>query len=193
MKACGYNVQCRLLNSKWLGVPQARERVIFIGVRNDVGLEPVYPTPLSYYYTVADAFYGIKNDDEEIALLYDSLKGKRLKEISSKLPLNPKRTLCAAEVENGSWFNLKRLSMNEPSCTLLAESCKLHTAGAFHPLENRKLTIAELKRLQSLPDDFVLTGEFDQQAERIGRMVPPVMMMYISKAIQNGVLDKYEK
>jgi len=54
LKDCGYNVKVKLLDAQWLGVPQARQRVIFIGVRNDLGLEPKYPKPLSYRYTVRD-------------------------------------------------------------------------------------------------------------------------------------------
>lgn len=55
LKACGYNVKAKLLDAQWLGVPQMRQRVIFIGVRNDLGLEPVYPEPLPYRYSVREA------------------------------------------------------------------------------------------------------------------------------------------
>jgi DNA (cytosine-5)-methyltransferase 1 len=55
MKASGYVVQAQLLDAQWLGVPQARKRIIFMGVRNDLGLAPAYPRPLSYRYTVKDA------------------------------------------------------------------------------------------------------------------------------------------
>ena len=55
LKACGYQVKVKLLDAQWLGVPQMRQRTIFIGVRNDLGLEPCFPLPFSYRYTVADA------------------------------------------------------------------------------------------------------------------------------------------
>lgn len=55
LKQCGYRVECRLLNAKWLGVPQSRTRAIFIGVRNDLGVAPVHPLPLPYQYTVREA------------------------------------------------------------------------------------------------------------------------------------------
>jgi DNA (cytosine-5)-methyltransferase 1 len=54
-KACGYNVKAQLLDAQWLGVPQMRQRIIFMGVRNDLGLAPVFPTPLPYRYSVRDA------------------------------------------------------------------------------------------------------------------------------------------
>lgn len=55
LRACGYRVQARLLDAQWLGVPQQRQRLIFIGVRNDLGLDPVFPEPLPYRYSVRDA------------------------------------------------------------------------------------------------------------------------------------------
>ena len=55
LKGCGYRVTCRVLDAQWLGVPQQRQRTIFIGVREDLGLEPVHPSPLPYRYSVRDA------------------------------------------------------------------------------------------------------------------------------------------
>ena len=65
------------------------------------------------------------------------------------------------------------------------------TAGAFHWSEPRKLTIPELKRIMSLPDDFKLTGKWNQMAERCGRMVPPLMMKNIAEAVYTNILEKY--
>ena len=55
LKACGYTVEAKLLDAQWLGVPQMRQRIIFMGVRNDLGLKPVFPKPLPYRYSVRDA------------------------------------------------------------------------------------------------------------------------------------------
>lgn len=55
LKGCGYRVTCRVLDAQWLGVPQLRQRTIFVGVRNDLNREPVHPSPLPYRYSVRDA------------------------------------------------------------------------------------------------------------------------------------------
>jgi DNA (cytosine-5)-methyltransferase 1 len=55
LKACGYRVEARLLDAQWLGVPQMRQRLIFVGVRNDLCLAPAHPAPLSYRYSIRDA------------------------------------------------------------------------------------------------------------------------------------------
>lgn len=51
----GYRVEARLLDAQWLGVPQARRRVIFVGVREDLGPDPAFPDPLPYRYSLRDA------------------------------------------------------------------------------------------------------------------------------------------
>jgi DNA (cytosine-5)-methyltransferase 1 len=55
LKACGYRVGCKVLDAQWLGVPQARQRTIFVGVREDLGKEPVFPKPLAYRYSLREA------------------------------------------------------------------------------------------------------------------------------------------
>ena len=190
MRDCGYNVKACLLNAALLGVPQARQRVIFIGVREDLGIEPVFPEPYDYFYTVQDAIEDVQNDEEELQIRFERMRGK-VAEILAKMPKNPKKPLAGSDYSpNGSYFNLRRESMYRPSSTIIAVGTFLGTAGNCHPIEDRKFTIAELKRLTSLPDDFVLTGDLNQQGERIGRMVPPVMMMNISKTVKENILDK---
>src|SRR5262249_48769124 len=51
----GYRVTAKLLDAQWLGVPQARQRLFFVGVRADLGLEPAFPAPLPYRYSIRDA------------------------------------------------------------------------------------------------------------------------------------------
>ena len=55
LKACGYQVEVRMLDAQWLGVPQQRQRIIFQGVRTDLNCMPAWPRPLSYRYSVRDA------------------------------------------------------------------------------------------------------------------------------------------
>lgn len=63
LKACGYRVSCKVLDAQWLGVPQARQRTIFIGVREDLGLAPVFPKPMPYRYSVRDAWQTLRAAD----------------------------------------------------------------------------------------------------------------------------------
>ena len=190
MKKCGYRVSASLLNSKWLGVPQARERIIFVGVRADLNIDPVFPKPLPYFYTLKDAFEGLPEEREEKDRLIAEYKKYKTGYVLKKLPKNPLKPIKGSSVMNGSYFNLSRESLFQPCSTICQMNGQKGTAGNCHPLEDRKFTISELKRITSLPDDFILTGNYTQQWERAGRMVPPVMMMHISKTIQTEVLEK---
>ena len=188
MKDCGYNVEAKLLNAKWLGVPQSRERIIFIGVRNDLNIKPAFPKPYSYYYNLRDAFEGLPEDREEKDRLIDEIKNYKIGKILAKLPKNPPHKVSAASIMNGSYFNLIRSSYNDPCPTLCQMGATQSCACACD--EDRRFTINEIKRISSLPDDFILTGEYRQQYERAARMVPPIMMMNISKTIKEEILDK---
>lgn len=56
LRASGYRVRAALLDAQWLGVPQSRQRVIFVGFRSDVRAEFSFPRPLPYRYSISDAF-----------------------------------------------------------------------------------------------------------------------------------------
>ena len=96
------------------------------------------------------------------------------------------------QTNKGHHFNLKRVSLKVPAPTLTAMGSNDTTAGAFHWSEPRKLTIGELKRIQSLPDDFKLTGKWNQKSERIGRMVPPILLKEIADSVYEKVIKVYK-
>jgi len=76
LRASGYRVGARLLNAKWMGVPQARIRVFIIGIREDLGIEPAYPTPLPYFYSIADALPWLATADARQEVLVIDPKGQ---------------------------------------------------------------------------------------------------------------------
>lgn len=189
MKSCGYEVSARLLDASMLGVPQKRERLIFVGVRKDLcdkyGVHPCHPKPEKTVYTLRDALDGVVNSEKELAdaKVKDSTK---YYEVLSKIPKNPPHPIDGQSVMGpGKWFNCQRLSWEKPARTVL-QGDNLHAL----PDEDRFLTISEVKRVMSVPDDFVLTGSKNQQQERLGRMVPPVMMSKVAKTIEEEILCK---
>jgi len=247
LKESGYHVTCRILDAQWLGVPQRRQRVIFIGVRNNLGKEPVHPKPLPYRYSVRDAlpwigksvndphkqFKAQENNDDKLHcaitlankghIKVESLPPSRLKEgaygvqVIDPEKLYPTVTIGSpgndfvliAEHEtnisgyaigdewdklksgeqSSKYFSLHKASENDPSPTIQASHGNLSMAGVVHPIEKRKFTIDELKRICAFPDDFILKGSYAQQWSCLGNSVPPVMMRYISETIRDKVLQ----
>lgn len=175
MKACGYNVEAALLDAQWLGVPQRRERIIFIGIRKDLKIKPAFPAPLQYRYSVRDAIADLANAKPS-GLEGDapSMDGLAIGREYDKL--NPGD-------DSLKFFNLKRASLSEPCQTITAQGGGRTIASVAHPTMKRKFSIAELKRITGFPDDFILSGTYEQQWERLGRAVPPMMMKAIAETV----------
>ena len=198
----GYDVTAQVLDSRYYGVSQTRTRVIFIGVREDVAakvgynfmtISQVFPEPDRNVIPVKDAMIDLVNDPEEVKHLTEKFMNTAYwKQTGSKMPVDPDKVLTGMDYHpKGHHFNLKRVSQYQPAPTITAMGSAETTAGAFHWNEARKLTIPELKRIMSLPDDFKLTGKWNQMAERCGRMVPPLMMKRIASSVYEKVLEKY--
>jgi DNA (cytosine-5)-methyltransferase 1 len=86
------------------------------------------------------------------------------------------------------YLNLAKSHTERPVRTVSAIGGSSGAAAVTHPTERRKFTIAELRRICGFPDDFVLTGTYAQQWERLGRAVPPVMMCAIASSVRDLLL-----
>ncbi len=201
----GYLVVADVLNASYFGVPQSRKRCFFIGVREDVAdaiglnfmtMYQLYPEKNDVQTTLGEAIGDIVNEDkEELDYLFDKISPeKAVGKTLMKMPKDPDKVLTGMDYhEKGHHFNLKRSSLRKPCPTITAMGNLAGVAGTCHPIEDRKFTIKELKRIMSLPEDFKLTGKHKQQSERIGRMVPPLMMKALAESVYNKVLKPYKE
>ena len=200
----GYDVLAKVLDSRYFGVSQTRTRVIFIAIREDVSaavglnfmtIGTVFPDEQDRVIPLKDALVDLEYDEEEVKYLTDKFTNTAYwKQTGSRMENDPPKVLTGMDYHpKGHHFNLKRVSQYQPAPTLTAMGSGDTTAGAFHWSEPRKLTLGELKRIMSLPDDFKLTGKWNQKAERIGRMVPPLMMKAIAESVYEKVLKPYKE
>ena len=174
LKASGYLVSARLLNAMYFNVPQSRERMIFIGVRDDLGIQPSHPKAQSQPVTVREAFDGCIS--YKIA---PSLAGKQA-EIARRIPPYGD----GGDVTGGAWFGHKKLSWSRPSRTINKEAWQF-----YHPDTSANLSIGELRRIHSFPDTFDFVGEWREASARIGNSVPPLFMRSIASHIRRELLD----
>ncbi len=222
LKTCGYRVEARVLDASWLGVPQSRRRVIFIGIREDLKSDPVYPKPLPYRYSLRDALPWIqrvkrlrdfqrstqRSADLPVAALQalgmDGVARHQLAVVTGT-SVEEAEELCRAFGRNAvakewdkllpggqseKYFQLVRPSPDEPCPTVTAAGGNPGLASVTHPLERRKFSIAELRRICAFPDDFILTGTYAQQWERLGRAVPPLMMRAVALELATVLVAK---
>jgi len=201
----GYLIVANVLDASYFGVPQSRKRCFFIGVREDVAekvginfmtMYQLYPDKNDVRTTLGEAINDVVNEDkEELDYLIDKISPeKAVGKTLMKMPKDPDKVLTGMDYhEKGHHFNLKRSSLRKPCPTITAMGNLAGVAGTCHPIEDRKFTIKELKRIMSLPEDFKLTGKHKQQSERIGRMVPPLMMKALAESVYNKVLKPYKE
>jgi DNA (cytosine-5)-methyltransferase 1 len=317
LRACGYRVAARTLDAAWLGVPQFRQRIVIVGVREDLEGEPAFPTPLSYQYTVREAIadlldggdvlhgdydrywqprdisdrpapavvagspshwhvvggaavrmgsFGAKHRPPEVTdqpaptvVAGDStywhvdqvVEGHDFREQTRSIDA-PAATVRGTGARNGRkaggpsgdlrFFRdtrgakpgnggrkdridepapalvpghnathyqieepgrtrgarARRDRADEPAPAIVAGAGNAGTPSGHYQIEEgaervrRRFTIPELRRICGFPDDYVLTGSFSQQWERLGDAVPPPMAAAWATAIATGPLARGE-
>lgn len=177
LKSLNYEVKAKLMNSMYYEVPQSRQRMIFIGVRKDLNKLPSYPEPLKKVITFNEAVSGCKNEDTP------KLTASVIKYVP-KL----KEGQCISDV-GGKGFQTVRLYGNKPCPTLTKLKAGIGFGMLIHPQEDRVLTIAEMKRCSTFPDEFYFPGTWINAKERIGNAVMPKFMYHIAKHIKENILS----
>lgn len=192
----GYTlIEPHILKAILFNVPQKRERLILIAVRNDIAPFVKFKWPDVYYKirTLRDAFYKGELYDTDVPL-----------SIGSQYPPTKKKVLDLVP-QGGDWRNLpeniakdymkgsynlgggktgmaRRLSLDEPSLTLTCSPAQKQTERC-HPTETRPLSIREYARIQTFPDNWEFCGSIGTQYKQIGNAVPVNLAWAIGRAL----------
>ena len=183
----GYKLKVYLVNFADFGVPQQRERVLFIGIRNDIKTEFIGPeyTHFGQHRTVLQAFENIDTNCVNHNFM------KQLPSTTEKLKAIPEggnfEDLPRHLAVKGLMSNIyRRLDRNKPAYTIIASGGG--GTWTYHYEEPRALTNRERARLQGFPDDYTFVGSNTEVRRQIGNAVPPVGIYAFAKRIQD-VLD----
>lgn len=196
-----YNVKYKVVNSAEYGVPQKRERVIFVGIRKD--LNKVYTFPEithgkntgNPYNTVEDVIKELGNIEHN----YVKYSEERLKYMKL-IPLGGGnwRDLDDSVVEKamggayksggGKTGYFRRIKANEPSPTLLTSPIQKST-NIGHPYEDRPLSIEEYIAIQGFPKGYKINGTINDQYTQIGNAVP----VKVAKILGSKLIEILEK
>lgn len=176
LRACGYRAKGEVLNAMYFNVPQSRERVIIVGVRNDLGIEPSHPKPQTRPVTVREAFDGIIGSEPDADI--------------SRYAIGKEWARLRPGKKSEKYLNLVRAAWDKPSPTITKGVGKTRSlASVTHPEECRKYSIAEARRVASFPDDFKFSGTWGESLERIGNSVPPNLMRAIAEHVNENILQ----
>lgn len=188
-ESTGYTIQKRVLNAWDYGVAQKRERLITIGIRNDLKnkIHFDFPEPHSYKPVLRDVLVncpkseGTPYSDYKRSIFELVPPGGYWRDIPKEIAKAYMKSCW--NMEGGRTGILRRLSLDEPSLTVLTSPSQKQT-DRCHPLEPRPFTIRENARCQSFPDEWQFCGSVGQQYKQVGNAVPVNLAYDIAKKIK---------
>jgi len=185
----GYVITPHLYKFEEYGVPQARHRVIMVGIRKDLKktFKPPAPTHQKKFKNCKDAIeippIKAKTANHDLTKQHPRVV-ERLKHIkpgenawTANLPVNLKLNVRGAQISQ----IYKRLDPSKPAYTITGSGGG--GTHVYHWAENRALTNRERARLQTFPDGFVFEGSKEAIRRQIGMAVPPLGAKIIFEAI----------
>jgi DNA (cytosine-5)-methyltransferase 1 len=202
----GYDVDVRVLNAADFGVPQVRQRLFFLGIRDGQGHawpEPTHgPSARQPHLTVADAIADLPPlQAGESATRYSSppatkyqreMRGTRRVLLNHTAPAHPKAVQeKIGQTRPGTPIYPRfrqriRLSWDRPSPTQLAGGIRPQYQFG-HPDQPRGLSIRERCRIQSFPDAYEIRGGIVQGRVQTGNAIPPRLVQAIGRKILKHV------
>ncbi|MDJ1175054.1 DNA cytosine methyltransferase [Roseofilum capinflatum] len=191
----GYKLYFRILDAADYGVAQHRERLFIVGLQEGEYLFP-YPTHgfdslnARPYYSAYEAVQGADSSEQSLSL------GGKFGHLLDNIPPGLNYSFYTQEMGYPhpifSWRSkfsdfLYKADPDRPVRTIKAKGGQY--TGPFS-WENRKFSIAELKRLQTIPDDYQIIGSRQVAVEQIGNSVPPQLARILALSILDQALGK---
>ena len=194
-ESLGYLVTPEIVKAVNYNVAQKRERLIIVGIRNDIDIKYRLPEPFGTKPVLRDA---LKNVPKSKGEKYPEKKKKVLELVPPGGYWRDLPEDIAKEYMGKSYYSgggrtgmARRISWDEPSLTLTCSPAQKQTERC-HPDETRPFTVREYARIQSFPDDWEFMGSMSQQYKQIGNAVPVELATAIGLSIID-VLNKAEE
>ena len=182
----GYRVKYKVLRSQYLDVPQKRERLIIIAIRNDLNIPFIFPKEKNYTVSLREA---LKDCPKSEGQKYPLKKEKILKLVPEggywkDLPVDLQKEYMGASFyhSGGRTGMARRLAWDEPSLTLTCSPAQKQTERC-HPSETRPLTVREYARIQTFPDSWKFAGSTGAKYKQIGNAVPVNLAYHIGRCL----------
>lgn len=196
IKEIGYTlIDYNVLKAIYYKVPQKRERLFLVGVRNDLAknLKFIWPSKYHRVMTLKDALKKGDLFDSDVPLSDGQKYPERKKEILSLVPpggywrdlpddIQQEYMKKSYFLGGGKTGMARRLSWDEPSLTLTCAPAQKQTERC-HPDETRPLTVREYARIQTFPDNWEFIGSSTNQYKQIGNAVPVNLATAMGKSL----------
>lgn len=192
----GYTlIEPRVLRAICYKVPQKRERLILIAIRNEYADKARFEWPAPYHrvMTLRDAFFKGELYDTDVppspCQKYPPKKQRVMQMVPEggdwrDLPIEVQKEYMGGSFHlgGGKTGMARRLSMDEPSLTLTCAPAQKQTERC-HPTETRPLSVREYARIQTFPDTWQFAGNLAAQYKQIGNAVPVNLAWAVGRAV----------
>ena len=197
----GYRVNYKVVNASDYGVPQNRERMILVGLREDVGKTFEFPP--------------VQEDKSKLTLrnILDVPPGTPNQD--AYWPYSPQAQNMIEQIpEGGSWKSIpyeklsprfqrirdnmkryhapnfyRRFSRDEINGTITA-SAQPENCGITHPTQNRRYTIREIARIQTFPDDFVFIDKTPKDIVAMYKVIGNAVPCHLAEVIASAIYEQ---
>lgn len=179
MRLAGYTLYPNLYKFEEYGVPQARHRIIIVGIRSDINLEFKIPSSAPYAGIDNSCRTAIEKPPIAADAPNNELTVQSATVIERLKHIKPGQNAFTADLPEELMLHIKgakisqiykRLDPDKPSYTVTGSGGG--GTHIYHWSENRALTNRERARLQTFPDDFIFEGNKESVRKQIGMAVP---------------------
>jgi DNA (cytosine-5)-methyltransferase 1 len=180
-KKAGYKVKYKILNAANYGVPQRRERVIILGVRNDVNINIEYPEPT--HAENPNLFFNKKN---WLSIGY-ALKDIPEPEAEHNLS---NHSYSKFKLKFNGFLGNRAIDPSKPAPTVTARGDERGGVVVLHhPNNHRRMSVRELALTQSFPIDYIFEGNNSSAYRQIGNAVPPLLAYAIASIFPKHLIN----
>lgn len=202
MNGVGYNVVYKLVNAADYGVPQNRQRVIFVGIRKDLNKIFVFPdtqdkSKLTLRHILSIPANAKNNVDwpfspQALDMISYIPEGGSWKDVPYE-HLAPRFQRIRDDMKKYHSPNFYRRFSRDEICGTMTASAQPENCGIIHPTEDRRFTVREMARIQTFPDDFTFITDTPRNITAmykvIGNAVPVNLAYAIASAIMTQVFS----
>lgn len=199
MNGVGYNVVHQLINASNYGVPQNRQRVLFVGVRKDLGVTFKFPDKQSRdnlsLRNVLDSVEGLENNvdwpfsPQALDMIDFIPEGGSWKDVPYE-HLAPRFQRIRDDMKKYHSPNFYRRFSRDEICGTITASAQPENCGIIHPTENRRYTVREVARIQTFPDDFSFITDTPKNITAMYKVIGNAVPVTLAEAIATAIMDQ---
>lgn len=199
MNGVGYDVVHELINASDYGVPQNRQRVLFVGIRKDLKKTFTFPEKLKKdklsLKNVLDVADDVPNNvdwpfsPQALEMIEYIPEGGSWKDVPYE-HLAPRFQRIRDNMKKYHSPNFyRRFSRNE-ICGTITASAQPENCGIIHPTENRRYTVREVARIQTFPDDYVFITNNSKNITAMYKVIGNAVPVQLAYCIANAIMQQ---